>query len=129
MYGKKFKFIFLVIIVSFFCLITYTQNIFAYADLAEINESKSKIIPINNLIAQQDFDTVEIKTIPVRDNIYMLIGDGGNIGVSVGEDGILLIDSQFAPLTEKIQQSIQKINQKQINYFDNYLSRFTDKLS
>ena len=45
-----------------------------------------------------NFDAVQIKTIKVAQNIYVLEGQGGNIGVSVGEDGVLLIDDQFAPL-------------------------------
>jgi cyclase len=52
--------------------------------------------------AQQDFSNVEIKTIHVAKNVYMLQGAGGNIGVSVGEDGTLIVDDQFAPLSEKI---------------------------
>ena len=47
----------------------------------------------------QDFDQVQIQTIPVSDGVYMLVGRGGNIGVCVGEDGVLLIDSQFAEQT------------------------------
>jgi cyclase len=50
-----------------------------------------------SLFAQQDFAKVEIQTIPVAKNIYMLQGAGGNIGVSVGPDGILIVDDQFAP--------------------------------
>ncbi len=59
---------------------------------------------------QRDFSNVEIKTIPVAKNIYMLEGAGGNIGVSVGSDGILIIDTQFAPLSEKIEAALQKLN-------------------
>ena len=46
---------------------------------------------------QRNFDAVQIKTTKVADGIYMLEGEGGNIGVSVGEDGVFLIDDQFAP--------------------------------
>src|SRR5476649_2526358 len=53
--------------------------------------------------AQADrFDKVEIKTTRLTPNIYMLEGEGGNIGVSAGEDGVFVIDDQFAPLTPKI---------------------------
>lgn len=58
----------------------------------------------------QDFEKVQIETIKVADGIYMLHGAGGNIGVSVGEDGILLIDTQFAELMEKIKSAIAEIS-------------------
>ena len=48
--------------------------------------------------AGEDFSKVEIKATHVAGNIYMLSGSGGNIGVSAGPDGILLVDDQFAPL-------------------------------
>ena len=59
-----------------------------------------------------NFDAVQIKTIKVAQNIYVLEGQGGNIGVSVGEDGVLLIDDRFAPLTAKHQEAIKAIKQK-----------------
>ncbi|MEN8246025.1 MAG: MBL fold metallo-hydrolase [Thermodesulfobacteriota bacterium] len=52
---------------------------------------------------------VEIKAVPVADQIYMLVGQGGNIGLFVGEDGTFLIDDQFAPLTEKIIDAIKSV--------------------
>jgi hypothetical protein len=64
--------------------------------------------------AQQDFSKVEIKAIPVAKNIYLLEGSGGNIGVSVGTDGNLIVDDQFAPLAEKIDAALQKPRQTQI---------------
>jgi len=59
--------------------------------------------------AQQDFSKVEIKTTHVAGSIYMLEGSGGNIGVSVGDDGVLIVDSQFAPLSPKIEAAIEKL--------------------
>jgi cyclase len=59
---------------------------------------------------QQDFSKVEIKAIPVAKNIYMLQGSGGNIGVSVGPDGILIVDDQFAPLAGKIAAALHELN-------------------
>jgi hypothetical protein len=56
--------------------------------------------------AQQDFSAIEVKAIPVAKNIYMLTGAGGNIGVSIGPDGILIVDDQFAPLAGKIAAAI-----------------------
>jgi hypothetical protein len=49
---------------------------------------------------QPDFSKVEIKVTRVAGNIYMLQGAGGNIGVSVGDDGIVIVDDQFAPLAD-----------------------------
>jgi glyoxylase-like metal-dependent hydrolase (beta-lactamase superfamily II) len=58
---------------------------------------------------QQDFSKVEIKATHVAGNIHMLEGSGGNIGVSVGPDGVLIVDDQFAPLSEKILEAIRKL--------------------
>lgn len=59
--------------------------------------------------AQGRFDNVEIKTVDVTDGIWMLVGAGGNIGVSSGEDGVFLVDDQYAPLTEKIKAAVSDI--------------------
>jgi len=67
------------------------------------------LITISTFSIAQDFEKVQIETIKVTDGIYMLIGAGGNIGVSAGEDGILLIDTQFAELGEKIKSAISEI--------------------
>ena len=58
---------------------------------------------------QQDFSKVEIKVTKVSGGIYMLEGAGGNIAASVGEDGIVIVDDQFAPLAEKIQAALKNI--------------------
>jgi glyoxylase-like metal-dependent hydrolase (beta-lactamase superfamily II) len=59
--------------------------------------------------ASVDFEDVKITVIPVAGNIYMLEGAGGNIGVSAGPDGVLMIDDQFAPLAPKIREAIAGI--------------------
>ena len=64
--------------------------------------------------AQRNFDNVTIETLKLTDHVYMLIGRGGNIGVSVGEDGVFVIDNQFAPLTSKILEAIKKLSNKPI---------------
>src|SRR5580765_7483918 len=69
--------------------------------------------------AQQDFSNVEIKTIHVAKNVYMLQGSGGNIGVSVGEDGTLIVDDQFAPLSEKILAALKQLNPNKPRYILN----------
>ncbi len=56
--------------------------------------------------AQINYDTVQIRTVKVSDGVYMLMGAGGNIGVSVGSDGVILIDDQFAPLSDKIKVAV-----------------------
>ena len=56
---------------------------------------------------QEDFSKVQIKVTKVSGNIYMLEGAGGNIAASVGEDGIVIVDDQYAPLEEKIQAALK----------------------
>ncbi len=60
--------------------------------------------------AQQDFSKVQMKATKLAGSIYMLEGAGGNIGVSAGADGILIIDDQFAPLADKIRAALKEIN-------------------
>lgn len=67
----------------------------------------------------QEMDDVEIETIAVADGVYMLVGRGGNIGVSVGEDGVFLIDDQFAPLTEQILAAIAEITDEPVRFVFN----------
>jgi glyoxylase-like metal-dependent hydrolase (beta-lactamase superfamily II) len=57
----------------------------------------------------QDFSKVQIKVTKVSDNVYMLEGAGGNIAASVGEDGIVIVDDQFAPLADKIQAALKNL--------------------
>src|SRR5262252_9508358 len=66
--------------------------------------------------AQQDFDKVQIKATKVAGNVYMLEGAGGNIGVSVGEDGIVIVDDQFAPLAPKIKEALKGISDKPLKF-------------
>jgi cyclase len=57
----------------------------------------------------QDFSKVQIKATKVSANIYMLEGAGGNIAASIGEDGIVIVDDQYAPLAEKIQAALKNL--------------------
>jgi glyoxylase-like metal-dependent hydrolase (beta-lactamase superfamily II) len=66
--------------------------------------------------AQQNFDDVDIHTLQVRDNIYMLVGQGGNITVQVGDDGVFIVDTQFAPLSGKIVAAIAELSDLPIRY-------------
>jgi cyclase len=68
---------------------------------------------------QQDFDAVEIATHHVSGNVYMLVGSGGNMAVSIGDDGILIVDTQFAPLTEKIVAAIRTLSDAPIRFVIN----------
>ena len=61
--------------------------------------------------ADDEFDKVEIKVHKVAGNIYMLEGEGGNIGVSVGPDGIVIVDDEFAPLAPKIKAALRSVGQ------------------
>jgi glyoxylase-like metal-dependent hydrolase (beta-lactamase superfamily II) len=67
----------------------------------------------------QDFNEIEITTTPVRDGIYMLQGSGGNIGVSIGDDGVIIVDDQFGPLTMKIQAAIAELSDKPVTFVMN----------
>ena len=69
--------------------------------------------------AQMDFARIKIKTTHVAGNIYMLEGAGGNIGASVGSDGILLIDDQFAPLAEKIRNALKELSDEPLKFLIN----------
>ncbi len=67
-------------------------------------------------VAQRDMSNVEIKATHVAGNIHMLEGQGGNIAVSTGPDGVLMVDDQFAPLAEKISAAIAKLDQGPIKF-------------
>ncbi|MGH1384383.1 MBL fold metallo-hydrolase [Kordia sp.] len=62
---------------------------------------------------------VQIKVTKVTDHVYMLVGQGGNIAISVGEDGVFMIDDQFAHLTPKILKAIQSVTDKPVEFLIN----------
>jgi len=66
-----------------------------------------------------DFSKVEIKVTKVSGSVYMLEGAGGNIGASVGEDGIVVVDDQYAPLAEKIQAALKGITDQPVRFIIN----------
>jgi len=68
---------------------------------------------------QPDFSKVEIKTTDLGNKTYMLEGQGGNITVAVGSDGILMVDTQFSPLHDKIKAAVTKISPLPIKYVVN----------
>jgi cyclase len=67
------------------------------------------IAPPAAAVAQQNFDTIQVRTTKVGEGVYMLTGAGGNLGVSAGADGVILIDDQFAPLSDKIKAAIAAV--------------------
>ncbi len=70
-------------------------------------------------LAAQNIDDVQIRVEPVRDGVYMLQGQGGNIGLSVGPDGAFVIDDQFAPLTDKILAAIASVTSEPVRFVFN----------
>lgn len=66
-----------------------------------------------------DFSKVQIKVSKVAGNVYMLQGAGGNIGASVGEDGIVVVDDQYAPLADKIRAALKGITDKPVRFIIN----------
>ena len=66
-----------------------------------------------------DFSDVEIQVSKVRGNVYMLKGAGGNIGFSVGQDGIVLVDDQFAPLADRIKAALKAITDRPVRFVIN----------
>jgi cyclase len=77
------------------------------------------ILAATAVFAQQDFSKVEIKTTKLAGNLYMLEGQGGAIGVLTGADGVLMVDSQFAPLTERIVAAIKAVDSGPIRFLIN----------
>ena len=59
---------------------------------------------------QVDWDKIQIKTIDLGNKTYRLEGQGGNITLAVGSDGIIMVDTQFAPLSDKIKAAIKAIS-------------------
>src|SRR5438477_4408745 len=72
------------------------------------------------LMAQnQDYSKVEIKVTKVAGTVYMLQGAGGNIAASIGEDGIVVVDDQFAPLAAKIEAALRGVTDKPVRFIIN----------
>ncbi|MGC1650196.1 MAG: MBL fold metallo-hydrolase [Candidatus Sulfotelmatobacter sp.] len=67
----------------------------------------------------EDFSKVQIKVTKVAGNVYMLEGSGGNIGASIGDDGIVIVDDQYAPLAEKIQAALKGFTDKPVRFIIN----------
>jgi cyclase len=72
-----------------------------------------------SLAQSQDFSKVQIKVEKVAGNVYMLQGAGGNIGASVGDDGIVVVDDQYAPMADKIKAALKGITDKPVRFIIN----------
>jgi len=76
-------------------------------------------LPLAAFAQDDDFSKVQMKVTKVAGNVYMLEGSGGNIGASVGEDGIVIVDDQFAPLAEKIKAALKGVTDKPVRFVIN----------
>jgi len=80
---------------------------------------KLLILLISSSFYAQNTNEVIIETFQLSNNVYMLVGQGGNIGVSVGDDGVFIIDDQFARLSSKIEAAIKKLSDKPFQFLVN----------
>jgi glyoxylase-like metal-dependent hydrolase (beta-lactamase superfamily II) len=69
--------------------------------------------------AQTNYDTVQVRTVAVAGNVYMLQGAGGNIGLAVGDDAVFVVDDQYAPLTRKVLAAIATVTPKPVRFVIN----------
>lgn len=74
------------------------------------------LLLIPHVALAQDAPEPKIETQKVAENIYMLVGQGGNIGVSVGDDGVFMIDDQYAPMTEAIRAAVAELSDEPIRF-------------
>ena len=90
------------------------------SSLASLSLAVTLAVPLS-LHAQgaPDFSKVEIKTTKLADDFYSLEGQGGTIGVLAGPDGVFMVDSQFAPLSDKIAAAIKQISNQPIKFLVN----------
>ena len=69
--------------------------------------------------AQMDFSQVQVQTTEVAEDLYMLVGAGGNLSLSVGDDGAFLVDDQYAPMSDKILAAIAEVTDQDIRFLIN----------
>ena len=69
-----------------------------------------------SVFGQRDWSKVEITSVQLSDNIHVLFGSGGNIGLAIGEEHAYVIDDQFGPLTEKILEHIKTLTDKPVKF-------------
>src|SRR4051812_39649158 len=67
----------------------------------------------------QDFSKIEVHVLPVQGNVYMIVGAGGNITMQAGKEGVLLVDTSYAELSDKVLAAIRTVSDKPIRYIIN----------
>jgi cyclase len=84
------------------------------------------LLAAHAVIAQQNrppqtpnFDNVQVNVLPAQGNVYMLVGAGSNIAVQTGKDGVLVVDTSFAPLSDKVLAAIRTLSKGPIRYVIN----------
>ncbi|NND45513.1 MAG: MBL fold metallo-hydrolase [Xanthomonadales bacterium] len=77
------------------------------------------VVVLAGAASAQDFSQAQITVSPVTDGIYMLQGPGGNLGLSVGEDAVFLVDDQYAPMSDKIRAAIAGITSRPVGFVVN----------
>src|SRR5882757_4383264 len=87
--------------------------------LAALAASTVLFVSAANAQQQVDWDKIQIKTTDLGNKTYRLEGQGGNITIAVGTDGLIMVDSQFAPLSAKIKAAIAAISPLPIKYLIN----------
>src|SRR5262249_45162579 len=90
---------------------THLRNILLAASLS--------ILVIFVAAQDEDFSKIQIKVTKVAGNVYMLEGAGGNIAASVGDDGIVIVDDQYAPLADRVQAALKGITDKPVRFVIN----------
>jgi glyoxylase-like metal-dependent hydrolase (beta-lactamase superfamily II) len=89
------------------------------AIMTRLIRALSLLVIASSAGAQVNLDTVQVRTTHVAGSVYMLQGSGGNIGLSVGDDAVFVVDDQFAPLTRKILAAIAEITPKPVKFVIN----------
>ncbi len=90
-----------------------------FAVISAVTFASALLIAIGTSSAQQDFSAIEIETVKITDQIYALYGAGGNIGLSIGDDGVFIVDDQYAPLTAKILAAIGALDSRSVKFVIN----------
>src|SRR3954447_24518907 len=74
------------------------------------------LVPALALAQLPDFSKTQFKEAPVTGNVHMLMGEGGNIAVSVGPEGLLVVDDDFAQLSQKLHAALGKLKKGKVQY-------------
>ncbi|MFL6576499.1 MAG: MBL fold metallo-hydrolase [Povalibacter sp.] len=77
------------------------------------------LLASGTIASAQDFEKITVRTVPVRGNIHMLQAEGGNIAVSAGNDGTLIVDDEYEPMTQKLRTAISALSDHPVNFVIN----------